>query len=260
MTLVALSSMAVGAVPEGTTETIWKLDFASSGTTVSSKKDGVTLTNPWPSSTGTGSSYTTDGLEIRQSSNIQEVYHFQQTAGKLTFADEFTMVLTLKYDSHNGDYPVLFGLGSVSDHEKSKDWKVTYYVPSDGDPGSCFVLDNDGYQVNQVNRGSGDIEVTAGKTYTLTLYNSGSYKGADSGRVELYVGNTLAGYSVFDNTQNLNTLSVQHFSLGGRIYDDNNGSNITVSSAALYKYVPEPTTATLSLLALAGLAARRRRR
>ena len=42
---------------------------------------------------------------------------------------------------------------------------------------------------------------------------------------------------------------------------ESNGAQVTISDIALsYTAVPEPTTATLSLLALAGLAARRRRR
>ncbi len=42
---------------------------------------------------------------------------------------------------------------------------------------------------------------------------------------------------------------------------ESNGKKVTISDIALnYTAVPEPTTATLSLLALAGLAARRRRR
>ena len=42
--------------------------------------------------------------------------------------------------------------------------------------------------------------------------------------------------------------------------DNNNGKYRTPLNYVSLKMVPEPTTATLSLLALAGLAARRRRR
>ena len=54
---------------------------------------------------------------------------------------------------------------------------------------------------------------------------------------------------------------IDNMLIGGREDKESNwGMDVTVSSLTMYKLVPEPTTATLSLLALAGWAARRRRK
>ena len=69
----------------------------------------------------------------------------------------------------------------------------------------------------------------------------------------------MAGYTTIGDAYLEQT--IDKFALGGRIGGKNgNNANVTVYGASLTKIVPEPTTATLSLLALAGLAARRRRK
>lgn len=95
--------------------------------------------------------------------------------------------------------------------------------------------------------GSGSYLVTSelvDKTYTLSLYENGN----------LLVSGTL---------QNANFGAPGQFKLsfGGCHGTKDNSMAATFSNIKLYNsVVPEPTTATLSLLALAGLAARRRRR
>ena len=100
------------------------------------------------------------------------------------------------------------------------------------------------------------VSVEAGKTYTLTLTKIGT-------EVTIAVDGVISGVGTLaDDVSG----DITDIALGG-----NTGSNYrineTVHSLSYGKVtvneapaVPEPTTATLSLLALAGLAARRRRK
>lgn len=89
--------------------------------------------------------------------------------------------------------------------------------------------------------------VTAGSTHTITLTKIGNSVSA-------------AVDGVVSSTGTINySGTINNITLGG----DTNGSyklNSVVHSISYGLVVPEPATATLSLLALAGLAARRRRK
>ena len=113
-------------------------------------------------------------------------------------------------------------------------------------------------------------EVSEGTAYTLTIISSASTTGAngksviagrgvDNFQVELSTGGAVvwstycAGFGLNSNGEGL-----QYVTIGG----SNSLSETAVfgSVSKLVLSVPEPTTATLSLLALCGLAARRRRK
>ena len=119
--------------------------------------------------------------------------------------------------------------------------------------------------------------VTANTSYTLSIISSASTTGANGSTVSPSRGtdnfsvtlssdsmttpvtSTVAGFSLDGN-------SLGRVYIGGSKSPDDSGTFGNVTSFALSipgtaptPSVPEPTTATLSLLALAGLAARRRR-
>ena len=96
----------------------------------------------------------------------------------------------------------------------------------------------------------------AGSTYTITIVSNGTKN--NDGIVGRGTGNF--DISVFNGTTT-QTYTANGFGLDGSYLDkfiigQANGVNGTLSVTAM---VPEPATATLSLLALAGLCARRRR-
>lgn len=116
--------------------------------------------------------------------------------------------------------------------------------------------------------GTGGYNWTAGSmptkgTITLT-YVTGNYGGAEGSR--LYVGDSSTYYSntsLKTGNQTYNTIKINN--LGGaikQVYVHNYSLSQTEVGSLMSEvvHVPEPTTATLSLLALAGLAARRRRK
>ena len=100
------------------------------------------------------------------------------------------------------------------------------------------VIKNNGSEWTVVEQTKGSLTLNSGAELPLTL--SQSIDWTDSYKV----------VAVIDNTAN---------TLGGRVSPAYTMTGITMSAVAT-PAVPEPTTATLSLLALAGLAARRRRK
>ncbi len=99
--------------------------------------------------------------------------------------------------------------------------------------------------------------ITVGNTVTGDVYK---YASSASTEITLNSGNTgenievknVTGYSfdsVVANEDGIITLTI-----------NKNSHKASLNGAAITKVIPEPTTATLSLLALAGLAARRRRK
>ena len=103
------------------------------------------------------------------------------------------------------------------------------------------------------------VDLEAGKVVTRTLMtgnaNWGIWNFGDKGTKTFSIDN-LAGYTYVGAVENTDELKDGEF---GYIYT-NTDSVDTVALAVKGLSVPEPTTATLSLLALAGLAARRRRK
>ncbi len=125
------------------------------------------------------------------------------------------------------------------DGRTSNTSKINTGIKADGSSGPCSIT-------------IVSAAASEGQTYgTLTLYINGEQKG----QVTDWNATKLTGIS-FGRTFNDNK------NPAGTTYIDNLSFwNAALSSSAVSAlHVPEPTTATLSLLALAGLAARRRRK
>ena len=96
------------------------------------------------------------------------------------------------------------------------------------------------------------ISGTVGSEFSICL----TMKKTDGSLLE-YTG-TTSGYS-FSNTTDINSVSFNSSVVNSAYYFDSIATTANAKSLNM-ALVPEPTTATLSLLALAGLAARRRRK
>jgi len=230
---------------------VWDLDFDSTGVVFTSYAEGVTSNL----SSDAGSGLISDGAITLNNS----AFSFSQTGGNLSYSDEFTLLAKVQMGkAGNNNHPVIFSLGETT----SWNWKPSFYQNN-----NKFVLDKDGFGdvVNEENKSSGAVGYTIpengyGDVVTLALQNNGK------GTLTLYVDGVQAGYTTITSANEYSSAKlIKEFKFGGKLAGSNNNANIILHDAQFVsglttQIIPEPTTATLSLLALAGLAARRRRK
>lgn len=249
-TIIAIMALAGVAVADNPS-VVWDMDFLSTGVTLTTA-EGVTTTL----ASGVGASIIKNGA-ITLNNNS---FTFNQTAGNLSYADEFTLVATLQLGNPQpGSWPAIFGLGEDS----SWCWKPSFYTAT-----NTFNLDKDGFtdKVDETYKNTGGITYTLptedgvyGDVITLALQNDGN------GKLTLFVDGNVAGYTTITSEAEYGSNKlIKTFTFGAR-NGGGNKSNIILHdvqfvSGLTTSIIPEPTTATLSLLALAGLAARRRRK
>ena len=256
--LMALAGVAMGA------EELWTIDM-----TKANGADGrITIAEgaTYSAAYWSNGAISTDGTTITSDQKIA----LNDTNGNLGFRlkDEFSLTLDAiiqtpvsTQTSGNSPISVLMQIG------EGKGWNFTVGVNSDNQ----FVFNSTGYSLTQGDAAQNGT-LTGGKhTFTLTFGNSTTLREFNNGGnlitrydadIKLYVDGVLAASAVMAGTNRpgdavMNTLIV------GNIFQEHAGIAGTYSSITAYSgvvSVPEPTTATLSLLALAGLAARRRRR
>ncbi|MBR1997112.1 MAG: hypothetical protein IJ993_01740 [Akkermansia sp.] len=242
ISLLALAGVTVGAEPSVPT-LVWDMDFLSTGVDLKCA-NGVNTTL----GTGVGSSLIKDGAITLS----DDKFSFSQTAGQVSYADEFTLLAKVSLSSTQGNnHPVIFSMGE----DNNWYWKAAYYTVT-----KAFTLDKDGFTTSdETQKNSGAISYTADSIITLALQSDGK------GKLTLFVDGETAGYTTITKSADYGSDKlVKNFTFGGRNGNDNNKANVTIYDAQLVRglttqLIPEPTTATLSLLALVGLAARRRR-
>ena len=245
--LLALSGISLAAAPS----IVWDMDFAATGVTLK-VAEGVTTT--------LGANVGADIISNGAITLNNNSFTFDQTAGNLSYANEFTLVAKVQLGNPQpGDWPAIFGLGE----DASWCWKPSYYVQA-----GIFNLDKDGFGgvVDETNKGSGSIAYTLpttegsyGDIVTLALQNNGA------GTLTLLVDGQTAGYTTITKASDFGSDKlIKKFTFGAR-NGGGNKANLILHDAQFVsglttQIIPEPATATLSLLALAGLAARRRRK
>lgn len=246
ITLLALSSISMAAEPA----LVWDLDFDSTGVVFTSYAEGVTSNL----SSDEGSTLISDGAITLNNA----AFSFTQTSGNLSYSDEFTLLAKVQMGKAANNYPVIFSLGETT----SWNWKPSFYQNN-----NKFVLDKEGFAdvVNEDNKDTGAVGYTIpengyGNVVTLALQNNGK------GTLTLYVDGVQAGYTTITSANEYSSAKlIKEFKFGGKLGGSGNMANIILHDAQFVsglttQIIPEPTTATLSLLALAGLAARRRRK
>ena len=232
-TLIALMAMASAAFgADYTAETIWTLDFGSEYTNGFqwTAEEGYSYGTPWDIVA------VTDGA---QTSGSKRVHMAGGIFGSWDTDFVFTLNVTL------GE--------SIS---ASNAWPVFGEAAGNGTAlrfGPYTNLNNAVGIDGTLTKGEGNlVSVEAGGTYTITLTKIGN-------DVTVAVDGVATAYGTLADSV---TGNVTDIVLGG---DKNNNYKINsvVHSASwavlTTPAIPEPATATLSLLALAGLAARRRR-
>ena len=249
ITLAALLAAGTTFANAKTPTVVWDLDFESDGVAIK-VADGV-ATNL---ASGVGSNgLISDGV-ITLNNNS---FSFSQTAGNLSYADEFSLVVTVALGaSQPGEWPAIFGLGETD----AWCWKPSFYVAT-----GTFNLDKDGFGgvVDETYKAAGNIGYTLpeeeyGNRVTISLVSNGA------GKISLYVGGAEAGYTTITSAAEYGSNKlIKNFTFGAR-NGGGNKSNIQLYDATFYSgiVVPEPSAFGMlaGLGALALVASRRRRK
>lgn len=163
----------------------------------------------------------------------------------VTWEDDFALTLTFTLpESITGqnNYPVLASL-------TTGDSAQLYYGPYLEDSNYINIDGNNTGTTIFTKMVTNQVKLSGGETYTATLTVIDHV-------ATLYVNDIVAAQGKLDSS--VYTGTINNLLLGGRKANDRK-MPATFKSVSL-SLIPEPTTATLSLLALCGLAARRRRR
>ncbi|MBR6576795.1 MAG: PEP-CTERM sorting domain-containing protein [Akkermansia sp.] len=226
--LMALAGSAFGA--DYVTENIWSIDFGSEYT------GGYQVSGDL---TSIGTVWDVVGVEGGTQTDSNKRAHLQGgNFGDWSSDFEFSITLTLgETITADNNWPVFFELMG-----NNTALRVGPYV-AEGN-----VVDIDG---NLTKNSEQAASVTAGGTHTITLTKIGTSVSASVDGVVSSTGTVAEGTSGTIDNVFLGGGNYGYYKINSVI------KNISWSSITT---VPEPATATLSLLALAGLAARRRRK
>ena len=233
ITLMALAGAAFGA--DYTTETAWTLNFGNeyTGGFQWTAEAGYSYGTPWEIVAVEGGTQTNSNDRVHMAGGV-----FGSWDEDFQFAITLTLGETI---SASNNWPV-FG-------EIAGNGTALRFGPYTGVNNTVAV---DGSLTKTEGRNN-LVSVAPGGTYTVTLTKIGK-------DVTVAVDGKETAYGVLADTVSGNITDI---TFGGRQADNaNNRINEVVHSASysVLTVIPEPTTATLSLLALAGLAARRRRK
>ena len=255
ITLAALVAGSASALAEGTL--VWDLTVTGDTYTVTNA-DGGEYAGLSVSLNGGSIS---DGIcTSPDPSNDQRIY-ITDNSSSITLNDSFSFVIQGGLNEEPSSWGVLFGIGEANN------WNIKVNADTTN---KNLGFGPENYGITNQTRG-GSISTGMG-TYIVT------YAMQDDGTATLSLyqkGVLIATATQPDNNTTGEALDV--FTIGGRPYDNagypKNSTDFSFTNVQLYEGVlsagqiaslsgvtPEPTTATLSLLALAGLCARRRRK
>ena len=246
--MMALAGMASAGTE---IDTLWTIDFGSEhegGYKITAGSyTGFSLTGKWglndyrQVSGGVLTGAVVNGKNEDGTDKVEkDRIHLQNSSEKgmgITWADNFQLTVTFTLPESN-----------VS---ASNDWPVIAAIEPDSLRFGPYLADG-----NKVYFDGNLTDKTTSSTFTL---GSGIHTAVMS-KVGTNLSLVIDGKDVATATWTGATSgTIQNITLGGGT-GGNYRINSTMHSVSVAKIVPEPTTATLSLLALAGLAARRRRK
>ncbi len=162
----------------------------------------------------------------------------------IKMSDGWTITFNATMSTIGTNWPVLCGMGE----KNGFNYKAGYY-------NGAFEINPEGYGMNTSTVNDGKVD-TVEHSYSFIFY------GATENLVELYQDGELVASRTATAEYDDNTVGI--LTLGGRPYNTGNLTpGTTFSDVKVYQGVvlpvPEPATASLSLLGLAALMMRRRR-
>ncbi len=216
------------------------------GSLVVVNAQGTSVGKAWPHGTTVNAdgSFTTSstGDMIRLDFSVYDNANVKTSTGwTLSFDAALTSTTSL-----NSPYPVLCSIGI----DTNTNLKPSYYIND-----SKWIVDPE--KLGDLE----DRESVSGFTLDTKVHHY-DLSVSGTGLVEFYIDSALAATASLSSSQLTTLDTIGYFSLGGKGFSETANtmpatfSNVVIREGA----IPEPATATLSLLALAGLAARRRRK
>ena len=236
-TLITLLALAgVASADEASRELLWSMTFgANNSWSVDSPEDAYSTSGVWAVTTTTDSA----GNYILSTNGTNDRVHTQWNDGSgMTWDSDFEIEITFALPE------TYVGKGSAKLIELNSDWR-SLIISSTGDQDD-FYITGENFTASESNEA---ISLTLGKTHTFVI-------SVNDGAVSL----SLDGVVKQTGLLNGSSKNISNIYIGGGSSTTNNLLSANYYSIRAYKLIPEPATATLSLLALAGLAARRRRK
>lgn len=212
---------------------------------------GITFTQSTGLFTGSITNY--EGADAGKGSNGAITFAIDWSAASALTAD--TCILTLNYDN------------TTTTHTSGENNGIYFKADDDSIRAWFGGAVNNGGNIATTDEVSGAKKTIKGKDYAILTLRYDDIGATDATKgvslftstseIYEYWGQGSSNYdevtSIYINTDLVKAVTI----MTGEINDATAKAGVTNLAAAM---VPEPTTATLSLLALAGLAARRRRR
>ena len=183
--------------------------------------------------------------------------------GSFTTGTDGTKIeLTSLYDFNAGDVTITFtanvaegAVGNILTFGEDANWSYSFNVNDSGE--SSFFTKN-GYTTQFSAAVNNPVTLIGEHDYVLSWATKSDFGVAGGGRVLTLFVDGVRVMETSEFTQDYGQAYNTDYVFGGTT-----GGNVTFSNVTFHRgsiIVPEPATATLSLLALAGLAARRRRK
>ncbi len=243
-TLIALMAMAGVAAAEGTL--LWTLDATDGEYSITTTNDytGQSLRTNWSSTDFT----TMPGYVY---SNGDKKIAVEPTDMGIKMADSFTMMMNCNLT------------GEVYDKNASQHWLMAVGESGGWDLGVAYDSSTSAVTIATENSSYTYTDIVTYGTFSLsdiksiTLTMDGGLD--EAGAVTVYVNGIKAAEGTMSAANRHTNTTIKAATMLNGVAE-HKGVLGGVASASFYAgVIPEPTTATLSLLALAGLAARRRR-
>lgn len=250
-TLITLMALAGVSCAYADGNLIWSADMSHGDYSITNGENfSLSASNQWASNDFT----TMPGyVYVNGSSKVS----FEGGSVGLKLAETFTVSMDCKLTGVGSDTQTSYYLMKISE---SASWE--FGVVYDTNSGAITLAANNGtYTLSDV-KSYGSFDITDISNVTFTM--AGEL--LEPGAMSVYVNGTLAASGTMAGGNRHDTTNVGGGLTFLRDRDDNQGAikGFVGGVSAVHVYsgivIPEPTTATLSLLALAGLAARRRRK
>ncbi len=242
---------------------VWDMSFT--GTAASPNASNIVVTGQDGSAYTTltptfGGGSVTDGVYNSSGSRLS----FTDSASPLAMKNSFSFVVQAALNGEGAsNWPVLFSLGEANS------WNLK--VDHTKGAGAAWEFNPEGYTLSDKSATSGTVTQGVKQTFIVTV-DAGANDGAvqqGTSALTLYLNGTSIATATLASGNRTNE-KLDTFCLGGRSLNNNNNQTAEFSNVQLYQgvlsseqikalSVPEPATASLSLLGLSLLMLRRKR-